>query len=229
MASAPGTYQVGRPTLRLKLDDANQAELVTYPKDKYRRTEAGFSLGGPLFRDRAWFFAAYQPTTERIERTVTWVGDNSTKESATRTLPSHFLSANQTAQLWSKIRTRIAYNNSWAKTDGVGTTRGLPAADGSDVPGLDYDFGTTRPNFSLSGQADWVVRPDVFVSARVGYFKSDQKTFGIPDTPRFVWRTSTIGMSGVPTALQRTSAAVNVPSNSAIDLDRQERLSFQVD
>ncbi len=229
LGSAPAAYQVGNPTLRLNLSDANLAEYITYPKDSYTRIEPGFSLGGPLLTNRAWFYAAYQPTFERVRRTVTYVADKSTQESATRNMPSQFLSVNMTSQLGSSLRTRLAYNNSWARTDMVGTQKGLPAADGSDVPGLNYNFGTTQPNFSLSGQADWVVRPDLFVSARAGYFSADQKTYGIPTTPRFLWRRATINMPGVPASLQKTSNAVNVPSNSAIDFDKQQRLSFQVD
>ena len=229
MGAAPSGYQVGNPTLRLKLTNADEAEFVTYPKDRYSRMEPGFSFGGPLLRDKAWFFAAFQPTYEQVQRTVTWVGDGKTQESATRDLPSRYLSLNQTTQVASSLRTRVAYNDSWRKTDSVGTQKGLPAADGSDVPGLDYNFGTTRPNVSLSGQADWVARPTLFVSARVGYYHADQLTYGIPTGARFLWRTSTINMPGVPAALQKTSNAVNMPSNSAIDFDKQERLSFQVD
>jgi hypothetical protein len=226
---APVGYQAGNPTIRLMLTDATKAETVTYPKDEYSRFEPGFSLGGPLLRDRAWFYAAYQPTFERIKRTVTYRADGVTPESATRNLPSQYLSVNLTSQFGSRLRTRLAYNNSWAKTDTAGGVKGLPAADGSDVPGLDYSFGTTRPNYTLSGQADWVLRSDLFVSARAGYYMADQKTYGIPTTARFIWRTSTINMPGVPSALQKTSSAVNVPSNSAVDFDKQERLSFQLD
>ncbi len=229
MSAAPPTmgtpaYQVGTPTVRLKLDNANEAEYITYPKDSYTRFEPGFSLGGPILRNRAWFYAAYQPTIHEVTRTVTWVDDNTTQESATRRIPSQFLTLNQTSQIGSKLRTRLAYNNSWSKVDGA-----LPAADGSDVPGLDYNFGTTYPNYSLSGQADYVVKPNLFISGRVGYFRSNQQTFGVPDVPNFIWRTSTVGMAGVPSSLQRTSGAVNVPMNDAVDFDIQQRLAIQVD
>ena len=66
LGSAPEGYQVGRPTLRLNPNDANKAEFVTYPNDTYSRLEPGFSFGGPLFRNRAWFYAAYQPTYEQV-------------------------------------------------------------------------------------------------------------------------------------------------------------------
>jgi hypothetical protein len=229
LGAAPSGYQVGNPTLRLNLTNADLAEFVTYPKDRYSRIEPGFSLGGPLLTNRAWFYAAYQPTLERIQRTVTYRADNTKTETADRKLPSQFLSANLTSQLGRNLRTRVAYNNSWSKTDKVSTYKGLPAADGSDVPGLDYNFGTVRPNYTLSGQADWVVRQNLFVSARAGYFAADQQSYGVPDSPMFSWRTSTIGMAGVPAALQKTTLAVNTPNNTAIDFDRQQRLSAQVD
>jgi hypothetical protein len=228
MATAPPGYLVGRPTLRLNLTDANQAEFITYPKDKYSRFEPGVSLGGPIVENRVWFFAAYQPTRERIERTVAYRGDG-TPETGAHTNPSQFFSVNQTAQIGSRLRTRIAFNNSWSRSDTVAGVKAYPAADGSDVPGLSYDFGANRPNYSMSGQADWVLRQNLFVSARAAYFKADLHAFGIPDTPRFFWRTSTVDMAGVPAGLQRTSSAVNTPSNRNVEFDRQERFSAQVD
>ena len=160
--AAPSGYQVGNPTLRLKPNDSNLAEFVTYAKDKYSRLEPGFSFGGPLLSNKAWFYAAYQPTM----RTNRADGDlderqNHEGERNPQAAVRSILSANQTAQIGPKLRTRVAYNNSWSKTDKVGTTRGLPAADGSDVPGLNYDFGNDPyPNYSLSGQADWVVKTE---------------------------------------------------------------------
>src|SRR3954469_21541441 len=49
------------PSLRASLTNSDQAEYITYPEDKYSRVEPGFAIGGPLVKDRAWFFGAYQP------------------------------------------------------------------------------------------------------------------------------------------------------------------------
>ena len=51
-----------RPTLRLAPSDTTRAEYVTYPEDDYTQVEPGFTLGGPVVRDRAWFFAGYVPS-----------------------------------------------------------------------------------------------------------------------------------------------------------------------
>lgn len=223
-----------RQTLRLDLNDANKAEYITYGKDKFNRIEPGFSIGGPLLKDRAWFYTAYNPTIRNTTRTVTSIRDNKTVIEAERKQPAHYFSANQTTQLTGNLRTRLAYNNSWSKTDG-----GLPSLDGSDQLGLSYDYGTKFPNFSVSGQADWVVRPNFFVGMQAGYYRSNDQTFGIPVGTRYLYRTSTMGCEaagscfaynpGIPSQFQQTSGFVNLLTNSATDKDRQERARFQVD
>ena len=59
-----------RPTLRQNLTNSDVAEYITYPKDDRTRIEPGFALGGPIARNRVWFFGAYQPALTTIERTV---------------------------------------------------------------------------------------------------------------------------------------------------------------
>ncbi len=54
-------YAGGRPTLRLSLTNADVAEYLTFPEDTWTRWEPGVGVGGPIVRDRAWFFGSYQP------------------------------------------------------------------------------------------------------------------------------------------------------------------------
>src|SRR5438876_7722978 len=65
------TNNLGYPTLRIGLTDANTAEYITYPEDKYTRSEPSIALGGPIAKNRAWFFGAYQPAITPMTRTVT--------------------------------------------------------------------------------------------------------------------------------------------------------------
>ena len=58
-------------TLRAVFGVPTQAEYHTYPKDKNDRFEPGFSVGGPVFRDKMWFFGAYQPARTKITR-IRW-------------------------------------------------------------------------------------------------------------------------------------------------------------
>jgi hypothetical protein len=215
--------QGGRtPTLRLKPSDANQAEYITYAKDGYSRAEPGFSVGGPLFKDKTWFYAAYQPTSISYDRTVT--DKTGAAVSATQNQPNQFFTGNNTAQIGSKLHTRVAYNNSWRKTKGA-----LPALDGSDPVGTNYNYGTTYPNWSLSGQADWIAKPNFFVGAKVGYYTADVHSYGISNAVQYIAVNGNTGMTGIPSNLLMTTGQLSIPTNSSTAQDKQQRLQFQLD
>ena len=210
-------------SLRLGLADANVAEEVTYPGDDFSRVEPGVTMGGPVLRDRAWLFVGYSPAFVGIERTATLTADGSTvtTEQARR---RHSLTATNTAQFGSGLRTRVAFNNGWSQVDGS-----LVSSAGTDAPGTDYATGNTYPNWSLSGQADWVASPSIHLGSRVGYYFSDKRSFGVPEASLYRFVTSNIGMPGVPSSLQEATSFRTAPTNSATAFDKQERFSFQVD
>ena len=52
-----------RPTRRA-------AEYVTLPKDGSQRLEPGIGVGGPVMKDKLWFFASYLPSLEKFERST---------------------------------------------------------------------------------------------------------------------------------------------------------------
>ena len=219
------TFSLGQPTLRLNPQNADIAEYITYKADDYSRYEPGGSIGGPIASDKAWFFGAYQPTYRTYKRSVQSSLDPSQTVSKERKDPAQFLSANSTAQLGSKLRTRVAYNNSWSKSTGR-----LPSLDGSDTLGLNYDYGYKYPNYSLSGQADWIVKPSLFFGFRAGYYKSGTQSFDIPTSPRFIYRTaSAASATPVPAQFQNGVGFQNVLTNTVYDHDTQQRASAQAD
>jgi hypothetical protein len=218
-------YATDNPrTLRLGLTNANIAEEVTYDGDGYSRVEPGLSLGGPIVRDRTWFFVAYNPTFVEYERTVKLTA-NKQDVTTKREEPRHYLTANSTTQLGSSLRTRVAYNNSWNKFDGR-----LASLTGTDAPGTNYDNGANYPNWSLSGSADWVVTPSFYVGGRVGYYFSDTNSFGVPTIDRYLFAAgNNLGMPGIPPSQQFATGYQNIPTNSSTTFDKQKRLAFQVD
>ncbi len=212
------------PTLRLNPNNSSIAEYITYPKDDTNRVEPAFGVGGPILRNRAWFFAGYQPAFVKTDRTVTLTGNNQTITEPQKK-QWQYLTASQTTQFSDKLRTRVSFNNSWNKSDGQ-----LPAQDGSDSPGTNYTKGTKYPNWALSASADYVVNQKFFVGIRGGYFFNDTNDYNVPDVSRFIFSNSTnVGMAGVPVDLQHTTGYTSVPSNSATSQDQQKRLQFQAD
>ena len=215
-------------TLRLKLTNANQAEYVTYPKDDVTRVEPGFGFGGPISRGKAWFYGAYQPALISTERTVTPTTSSNPAETVnfdqTQKDKRQYIIASQTTQISDKLRTRVAFNNAWRKVTGL-----LPSLNGTDNPTTDYSKGTTYPNWSVSGNADYVVSPALLLSVRGGRYQQDQHDFNVSDAVRFVFSGSNIGMAGVPASEQHASGYSNIPTNTAVTQDTQKRNFVQFD
>ncbi|MCC7242764.1 MAG: TonB-dependent receptor, partial [Acidobacteria bacterium] len=219
----------GRPTLRLN-PSTNQAEYVTYPEDKNYRMEPGFSIGGPIAENKAWFYGAYQPTIIDYERTVDLLNGGTVTEDQRDT--RQFLTANTTAQIGQKLRTRVAFNNSFRKRDGL-----LPNLDGTDLPDTPYGLVRKFPNYSVSGQADYVANPNLLLGVRAGYYFSDTNDSNFPEGPRSIFSPSgNIGFVGtngvaVPPQFQQGAGFSSFPSAAAFSSvrDQQKRLNFQAD
>jgi hypothetical protein len=217
-----------RPTLRQNLTNSDIAEYVSYPKDDRTRIEPGFTIGGPIKQDRLWYWAGYNPAFTTNERTVTAASaanPAAVPASDDQQLTVHFFSANLTSQLSDATRARVSYNNSFAKTDGL-----LPALSGSDSAGTDYSKVQEFPNYSLSGNLDWVASSKMLFGFRGGYRMSDIHDSNVPEGPLFRWtNTNNVGYLDVPVSLQRPTGFSSLASNNKITRDKQDRLYFQAD
>ncbi|HEU4926037.1 MAG TPA: carboxypeptidase regulatory-like domain-containing protein [Vicinamibacterales bacterium] len=222
------TIATGIRNLRLNPSNSSLAEYIKYPEDSFNRIEPGFSLGGPVAQNRAWFFGAYQPALTTTERSVdanTSSNPIGAANSNTRKAQVQYATANVTSQMSPSLRSRLAFNNSWARTKGL-----LPTLNATDPTGSDYAKTSTFPNWSLSGNADWTVSPRMFVGVRAGYYLSDQYDTNVTEVPRYNWTTTNnVGYLDVPVSLQRGTGFSNVLSNNKVEQDKQTRLNFQAD
>jgi len=212
-----------RPTLRRVPTDSTRAEYVTYPEDTYRRIEPGFAIGGPLKRDRAWLFAAYQPALIHAERTVTFTFDKSTATKASHQT-AHSFNINQTMQVHDNLRTRATLDWNPSRQDGM-----LPALDGATYPGGNFDIVDVTQNYAASGNADWVATPTLYVGLRAGYFTTNRQTENVIEQPLFVFMRSNVGYLDVPASLQQVGGFQTDLSNDVSRIDRLSRVSAQAD
>ena len=219
----------GRPTLRLN-PSTNALEYIEYPEDDNYRIEPGFSVGGPVAADKAWFYAAYQPTLMAWERTAPVSGGGTVTEDQKDT--RQFLTANSTSQIGKSLRTRLSFNNSFRKRDGL-----LPSLDGTDLPNTPYGLIRKFPNWSVSGSADWVATSNFFIGARGGYYFSDIQDENFPAGPRFTFtpngNVGFVGTNGVavPGQFQQGAGFSSFPAAAAFSYvkDQQKRAQFQAD
>ena len=61
-----------RPTLRVNPFDDEIAEYFDNGRDGYRLLNPGASIGGPIKKDKIWFFAGWYPEFRKYERNVTF-------------------------------------------------------------------------------------------------------------------------------------------------------------
>ena len=127
------------------------------------------------------------------------------------------MTGNMTGQFSDALRGRLAYNNSWAKTDGL-----LPAQAGTEPAGTNYAKCTKFPNYSLSGNLDWVASPKLFFGVRGGYYFSDVNDSNMTEEPRIIFATgntrctgavgsSTCAFPEIPSSFQQSTGFSSVP------------------
>jgi hypothetical protein len=221
--------EAGRtPTLRLSLTQDNVAEYITYPEDESTRIEPGFALGGPIVRNRAWFFGAYQPALTTNNRSVDPSSANNpaaASQSAEQKVQTQYVTGNLTSQMSDSLRGRLAFNNSWARTKGL-----LPALTGLDPAGTNYSKTSTFPNYTISGNVDWVASPNLFFGVRGGYYFSDQYDTNVTEDVRVLFSAgNNLGFPGVPPNLAQGTGFSNIPTNNKVTRDQLTRAYFQAD
>lgn len=144
------------------------------PKDDETRLDPGFFLGGPILRDKVWFFGSYQPGIRDIKRTVTF------QNGVTNTFPqdrrTNYGTWNVTGNLGSKVIFRGGGNYSPYEDEGT-----LPGKSGrTTLTSPDqYLRGVKGQRDTYSGSVDYLPSSRFVVSARVGRFHTDEESTGV--------------------------------------------------
>jgi hypothetical protein len=211
-----------RPTLRLVLTGQNASEHVTLAEDEYTRWEPFFQVGGPIVRNRLWFYGGYTPQLEDTNRTVTF-RSNGLTQSYNSDEKRHYVTGNVVAQFTDKLRARMA--TSYDEYNRAGR---LPAKDGSSNFRTDFaGLGDHQPNLSTNGTVDYVVNNNLFLNAKANWLSYDSQDKGVPSD---IWITFS-GSNGVyPGATNVQPNGYNsVLTNRASVRDLYQRLALSGD
>lgn len=200
-------------------------------------------LGGPVLKDKLWFYMGYAYTKNSTDRTVTFLDKNanSLKKSFNTTEQNHYWNWNVNTQVSSNLRVKVSGANQLQKSRGTlpsvlrdGTVlhniAGHPELEGKLGNGYSQAAYDTRPeifsafyentgtdyvNNLFSGNVDWVLTPTLFVNLTAGSLRYNTKTPQefFPTTLQHYMSTATT--SNVPADLQRGSGYVDTKSPSA--------------
>jgi hypothetical protein len=197
-------------------------------KDKLDDFFPGFTIGGPIFKDRLFFFAAFNPEFRNIERKVNY---GTSGGAATGILPfsQNTQTYYTTTRLDAAATKKLHVFASWLYQGQRQSGQQLPFAD--DVNGLfnlstqidpavyAHSQGFSSPNITTNFGGDYVLTQNIVSTSRFGYYFENYHDFGYNGTSDvYSFQASGIGGTDVngsplPSNLQQVngfqSGAVN--------------------
>jgi hypothetical protein len=228
------------PAARRKLTDLTQLEYFKNPrgKDNTRQLTPTLSLGGPILKNKLWFFTSYAPEFF-VQHQVTDLISVVTGAPAETVLNSRKVTFNQKNDYfmgrldwnaYSKLQVSATFINSPVKTNGqligLQTTSSTAFTD----PRVDLKGGFT-PSWQGALNTTWTPRNNIVVSARIGrnYLNDKGGNYDIP-----VGQVMPIISNACPTrfaCVAGTTSAGNptIQSNNITLFDITKRTNYNFD
>jgi len=160
-------------------------------KDHYYTLEPGYTLGGPIIKDKLWLFSSYIPTIQSVSRTVKFTGTNP----GPRTFTTRYTQQNALNRLdyqpYSKLHLYGSWQYGYSRATGQlpltpdSSTGQRNTSAGVDPATIRGDTGNVYPSSIFNFGGDWTPNSRVVVSARYGYFFYNTEDRGKPSGTRY--------------------------------------------
>jgi len=228
-----GSNLSASPTLRLQTDPVGLLNTTYFQDSKVmdHNNEAGGSMGGPLLKNKLYFYSSIAPTWRRR-------GENLKFSDG----PSTFTSARHSMDMFNKLTwdatSRIKVNTSWHYT----TDRNygsLPAATGycndcNSNPSTSYTTsriqGWYLPKNAYNANVDFVLSNTSVLNLRGGYFWDNYKDLNTPRLHQTRYNLTGVGLPfAIPAALVKPSGYFDVPLTTVSYHDITARTEYQAD
>ncbi len=182
------------------------AQTYVPKKDHFRFVQPGFTVGGPIMKDRVWFFAGFEPFYSATARTVNFGPSFCTANPGacpnqslgnqvfTQDLQQYYGTARIDATLTQKIRVFGSWLYQFERESGVN----LPAPDSiasqgylntgignesgifTPLTSYSHGLGFSQPNSTYNFGADISLTPKIVSTTRFGYFFNNYHDIGWP-------------------------------------------------
>lgn len=197
-------------------------------KDHFRIVQPGFTVGGPIVKDRLWFFFGFAPQFNSVAKNVNFGASDGGAgiQYFTQDRQQYYGNGRLDATLTQKIRVF----GSWLYQDARETGANLPVSDpinaetsyqnvsiSSPLSSFSHGIGWSAPNSTYNTGADITVSPTIVATTRFGYFFENYHDFGWQTTtPNLLWNTNGVGAvdnagNPLPAGLQLTGGAQTAP------------------
>jgi len=198
------------------------SQLYQPRKDHFRIVEPGVTVGGPIVKDRLWFFVGFAPQFNSIARTVNFGAqqNNAGVQYFTQDLQQYYGTARIDATLTQKIRVFGSWLDQYARETGSNLPTADPAQGGYLNTGIlrpltaySHGLGWAAPNSTYNVGADISLSPKIVSTTRFGYFFENYHSFGWPTvSPNLDWVTS--GTGGVDNGGSALPASLALPGGT---------------
>lgn len=180
----------------------DEAQIYQPKRDHFTIAQPGFTIGGPIIRDRLWFFLGFAPQYNSLARTVNFAPStfpgNSTlgNQVFTSDNQQYFSTARLDVTLTQKIRVFGSWLYQYTRESGdtlpaPDSTTGLPntglTISGTAISGINspltqyaHGLGFSAPNETYIVGADLTLTPKIVATTRFGYFFQNYHDFGWP-------------------------------------------------
>jgi hypothetical protein len=211
-------------------------------KDHFRIVQPGFTLGGPILKDRLWFFLGFAPQFSTLAKTVNFnqagsPAGNVGPQYFTQDTQQYYGTARLDASLTQKIRVYASWLDQYARQTGASLTSAtnplisdpvtpessfVNTAILSPLTAYSHGLGWVAPNSTYNFGADITLTPQIVSTTRFGYFFENYRDFGWQtQTPDLHWQTSGVGASDnlgnpLPLALAKPHGTDTAPSTQSL-------------
>lgn len=179
-------------------------------KDHFRDFNPGFTVGGPIAKDRLWFFLGFAPEADTLARNINF-GPGIGNQYFTRDTQTYYTTSRLDANLTQKVRLFGSWLYQYARRTGSTMPIADPTAGElalgyvnqstfSSPDSFSHGQGWTAPNATYNVGADITLNPHVVATTRFGYFFENYHSFGWQtSTPDLLWTaTGTTDNKGNP-------------------------------
>ena len=214
---------------RLVIDPATQntASIIQDNGQTSNRNEVGFSMGGPIVRDRLFFFGSASPRFDTVDRDYTLAGNTTYALNRSRTSMSLF--GKITWAPTSRLRANVSALYTPDKAEGSipGYNGGTINSTTSTAANLaaSQARGFEVPQWNMAFNADYTIGSSALLSIRGGYMSDDYFDTGVNKGQTYEYVTSAVGLPGVPSQFQQPAGFSNLPRVQINERDLTTRRS----